>query len=590
LRIVRRLAIALVVAVPLGFVVSGVASANFVVTPTDVAAAPALASPQLAGSESWAGQYTDAVTGGTFSGNYPEGFVTFYAGPGATNPICQSADFTSGIGGTGTGGATDGFTPSGVATVTYQCTSAAQATLVPGSAGGTTYTVTAVFTPDTPSSGLTNFTNNTVTSGTLATVVVYTLATPTSATTPSNSTPPAGSTITDTDAITATGGPTGAFNGSTSAATVTFDLFTGLNCVTANGSTGPDAVTQTSGNNGSATSGPIAVPNTTGASISISAVYSGNLFNNTTTATCENITTTTAAVSIATVASNLTTAGNVGTPITDQVNVTGLSGTNATGLVVLQLYASSNCTGSLVATYVNPLSPSTITGTSSTFTASYTPTAVGPYSWRASYGGDTNNAAFTAGCEGPVLVNPTQPTTALTITSPVLPSGTLNTFYSQTVTAAGGTTPYIWSINGGITPNLTINSATGVISGTPTALGTYNFTVKVTDSTSPTAETATQAESISITTGGLTITTPFLASGMHGRLYSETVTTSGGTGPLHFAITGGALPPNLLINPATGVISGTLGATGMYHFTVTVTDSTHPTAESASRSYTVFVS
>ncbi len=87
----------------------------------------------------------------------------------------------------------------------------------------------------------------------------------------------------------------------------------------------------------------------------------------------------------------------------------------------------------------------------------------------------------------------------LQITTTSLSSGTEGTAYSATVTAAGGVPPYInWNVNTGSLPaGLTINSSTGVISGTPTALGTSTFTVQVTDSETP-AVTATSA-SLSIT-------------------------------------------------------------------------------------------
>jgi hypothetical protein len=70
---------------------------------------------------------------------------------------------------------------------------------------------------------------------------------------------------------------------------------------------------------------------------------------------------------------------------------------------------------------------------------------------------------------------------ALTITTASLPNGTVETAYSQTVTATG-TTPITWSIDSGSLPaGLNIASATGVISGTPTTAGTSPFTVKATN-------------------------------------------------------------------------------------------------------------
>ena len=59
--------------------------------------------------------------------------------------------------------------------------------------------------------------------------------------------------------------------------------------------------------------------------------------------------------------------------------------------------------------------------------------------------------------------------------------------YNQTLAAFGGQTPYSWTnISGALPPGLSL-ATNGVISGTPTANGTFNFAVKVTDALSATA-------------------------------------------------------------------------------------------------------
>ena len=66
------------------------------------------------------------------------------------------------------------------------------------------------------------------------------------------------------------------------------------------------------------------------------------------------------------------------------------------------------------------------------------------------------------------------------------------------MTASGGTTPYTWSIASGSLPaGLSLNTSTGVISGTPTATGTFSFTAQVTDSSNP-RQTATKTLSITV--------------------------------------------------------------------------------------------
>jgi hypothetical protein len=79
-------------------------------------------------------------------------------------------------------------------------------------------------------------------------------------------------------------------------------------------------------------------------------------------------------------------------------------------------------------------------------------------------------------------------TATLTITtSSPLPNGTYGTAYSTTLAASSGTTPYTWLLIGGALPGgLSLNVTTGEISGTPTATGTFSFTIMVTDAASVT--------------------------------------------------------------------------------------------------------
>ena len=63
-----------------------------------------------------------------------------------------------------------------------------------------------------------------------------------------------------------------------------------------------------------------------------------------------------------------------------------------------------------------------------------------------------------------------------------LPYGTVNVSYSQTLSVAGGSSPYTWAITSGALPTgLTLNSSTGAITGTPVSDGATAFTVQVTD-------------------------------------------------------------------------------------------------------------
>ncbi len=75
---------------------------------------------------------------------------------------------------------------------------------------------------------------------------------------------------------------------------------------------------------------------------------------------------------------------------------------------------------------------------------------------------------------------------AITTTSPLTPAST-TAAYTVTFAATGGTTPYTWSVASGssLPAGLTLAPATGVLSGTPTTAGTYNFGITATDSSTP---------------------------------------------------------------------------------------------------------
>ncbi|MGC1184918.1 MAG: Ig domain-containing protein, partial [Candidatus Dormiibacterota bacterium] len=100
-------------------------------------------------------------------------------------------------------------------------------------------------------------------------------------------------------------------------------------------------------------------------------------------------------------------------------------------------------------------------------------------------------------------------TAAITIAPPLsigssrLPGGQVGSEYSHALGASGGSLPYTWSVTTGHQPSgLTLNRTTGTISGKPTASGTSTFSVKVTDSTSPTPETSSATFSIAIAKAG----------------------------------------------------------------------------------------
>jgi hypothetical protein len=168
----------------------------------------------------------------------------------------------------------------------------------------------------------------------------------------------------------------------------------------------------------------------------------------------------------------------------------------------------------------------------------------------------------------------------LTIATTSLPKGQTGSSYSAMLAGSGGTAPLHWSIAGGSLPNgLSLNTATGSISGTPTVSGNSAITVKLTDSDSPT-QSATANLALTIAPAPLAITTTSLPKGQAGSSYSAMLVATGGTPPLTWAITGGTLPPGLTLNPSTGALSGTPTAAANATLTVKIVDSGSP-AQSA---------
>ena len=163
----------------------------------------------------------------------------------------------------------------------------------------------------------------------------------------------------------------------------------------------------------------------------------------------------------------------------------------------------------------------------------------------------------------------------LSITTASLPNGTVNKSYSATVSATGGTTPYTWSVASGSLPTgLTLGPGSGLISGIPLASGTFTFTIKVTDHSSPQL-TATKSFTIVIQ-GALTIVTTSLPGGIVGVKYLQVVVAAGGTPPYKWSIASGSLPQGLSLNASTGTISGTPTKVQNAGFTLKVTDSSTP--------------
>ena len=200
--------------------------------------------------------------------------------------------------------------------------------------------------------------------------------------------------------------------------------------------------------------------------------------------------------------------------------------------------------------------PTGLTLNSSTGAITGTPTAAGTSTFTVKAEKDSQSA------EKQLSIT-VSPIPTITITTTSLNSGTVGTAYSATLTAS--ITGANWSVISGTLPaRLSLNSSTGVISGTPTTAGTSTFTVRAVYGSASDEKQFTLTINSPVET--LRITTTSLPDGRTNSPYSANLTASitGAT----WSVSSGSLPDGLALTSSTGAISGTPTKAGTYTFTV----------------------
>jgi Ice-binding-like/Putative Ig domain/Dockerin type I domain/NHL repeat len=217
-----------------------------------------------------------------------------------------------------------------------------------------------------------------------------------------------------------------------------------------------------------------------------------------------------------------------------------------------------------------------------------TPTLAGTFNF-------TITATDTNGCAGSraysiVIAPPACP--VITVNPATLPNGVVGTAYNQTISATGGTAPYAFSVTTGALPaGLSLNAATGAITGTPNPAGTFNFTITAKDTN---LCPGSRAYSIVIgppTCPVITLYPATLPDGAIGSAYSQYISPAFGTAPYTYSVTAGVLPPGLSLNAfnaLTGAITGAPTLPGTFSFTMTATD-TYGCSGSQAYSLTILI-
>lgn len=217
-------------------------------------------------------------------------------------------------------------------------------------------------------------------------------------------------------------------------------------------------------------------------------------------------------------------------------------------------------------------------------TLSGTPTTIGTYNFSVRVTDASTGPGTYFEVESVSMTVSAPPTIA--VAPSTLPGAAVAAAYNQTVSASGGTAPYSFAVTAGALPAGLSLSTTGTLAGTPTAGGTFNFTVTATDANS---FTGSRAYSLTVSAPTIAVAPTTLPAGSVASSYSQTIAASGGSAPYSHAVTAGALPAGLSLS-AAGALSGTPTASGTFNFTVTATDSSTGTGPyTGSRAYSLSI-
>jgi hypothetical protein len=240
------------------------------------------------------------------------------------------------------------------------------------------------------------------------------------------------------------------------------------------------------------------------------------------------------------------------------------------GSAYSQLFTATGGNGGPYTFSIAAAAPFGLNFTPSTATLSGTPTSFG-----------TNTNVTISATDGTLTGSRTYTLTVipagltLTPTSTLLPNGIVNTPYSLTFAASGGTGNYTITLTPSAPAglNFSTSGASATLSGKPAMSGSFPLSVQLADGNS----TITRNYTLAISAPSLVVLTSSLPAGTQFAPYGGSLSASGGTAPYTWS-TSPALPDGLMLNAATGAITGSPTGFGTTSFTATATDAAGSTA------------
>jgi hypothetical protein len=153
----------------------------------------------------------------------------------------------------------------------------------------------------------------------------------------------------------------------------------------------------------------------------------------------------------------------------------------------------------------------------------------------------------------------------LVVETTSLPPAAAGKAYTARLAGSGPVAPYSWRALDPLPPGLTLGPD-GLISGTPSTVGTWTFDVMMTEST---GSRFSAVRTLSLTVATVVVATSALPDAYLGGSYSSTLTRLGGGWFATWHVVSGALPPGITLSSG-GVLSGRPTSLGTYRFAVAV--------------------